>query len=44
MTAKQLDGIMAQSGVTKSHFKEFIRSQMGWSQALVRAAGAKAAP
>ena len=34
MTAKQLDGIMAQSGVTSAHFKEFIRSQMGWNQAL----------
>lgn len=36
MTIKQLDGIMAQSGVTKSHFKEFIRAQMSWSQALGR--------
>ena len=34
MTIKQLDGIMAQSGVTKSHFKEFIRAQMSWNQAL----------
>jgi peptidyl-prolyl cis-trans isomerase SurA len=34
MTVEQLDGIMAQSGVTKSHFKDFIRSQMSWSQAL----------
>lgn len=34
MTVKQLDGIMSQSGVTKSHFKEFIRAQMSWSQAL----------
>jgi len=34
MTIKQLDGIMSQSGVTKSHFKEFIRAQMSWSQAL----------
>jgi peptidyl-prolyl cis-trans isomerase SurA len=34
MTVKQLDGIMAQTGVTKSHFREFIRSQMSWSQAL----------
>ena len=33
MTVKQLDGIMDQSGVTKAHFKEFIRSQMGWNQA-----------
>jgi peptidyl-prolyl cis-trans isomerase SurA len=34
MTVKQLDGIMAQTGVTKSHFKEFIRAQMSWNQAL----------
>ena len=34
MSAQQLDGIMAQSGVTKAHFKEYIRTQMGWSQAL----------
>ena len=34
MSVKQLDGIMAQSGVTKAHFKEFIRSQMAWNQAL----------
>lgn len=31
---KQLDGVMAQSGVGKEHFKEFIRSQMAWNQAL----------
>ncbi len=34
MTTKQLDGIMTQSGVTPSHFKQYIRSQMGWGQAL----------
>jgi len=34
MSVKQLDGIMSQSGVTKAHFKEFIRSQMAWNQAL----------
>jgi peptidyl-prolyl cis-trans isomerase SurA len=34
MTLKQLDGIMSQTGVTKSHFKEFIRAQMSWSQTL----------
>jgi peptidyl-prolyl cis-trans isomerase SurA len=34
MTVKQLDGIMSQTGVTKPHFKEFIRAQMSWSQAL----------
>ncbi|QPC87324.1 peptidylprolyl isomerase [Mesorhizobium sp. NBSH29] len=31
---KQLDGILDQAGVTKRHFKEFIRAQMSWSQAL----------
>lgn len=34
MPLKQLDGAMAQSGVTKEHFKEFIRAQMAWNQAL----------
>lgn len=34
MTTKQLDQIMAQSGVTSAHFKEYIRAQMGWGQAL----------
>jgi len=30
----QLDQVMAQSGVTKEHFKEFIRVQIGWNQVL----------
>ena len=34
MQLKQLDGVMDQSGVTKEHFKEFIRAQMAWNQAL----------
>ncbi|CAH2396395.1 peptidylprolyl isomerase [Mesorhizobium ventifaucium] len=34
MQLKQLDGVMAQAGVGKEHFKEFIRSQMAWNQAL----------
>ncbi|MGE0281266.1 MAG: SurA N-terminal domain-containing protein [Rhizobiaceae bacterium] len=34
MSTKQLDGILTQSGVTPSHFKQYIRSQMGWGQAL----------
>lgn len=34
MPVKQLDAILAQSGVTKQHFKEFIRAQMAWNQAL----------
>ncbi len=36
MQVKQLDGVMNQSGVTKAHFKEFIRAQMLWNQALSR--------
>jgi len=34
MSIGQLDSILAQSGVTKEHFKQFIGAQMGWSQAL----------
>ncbi|MHA6643201.1 SurA N-terminal domain-containing protein [Mesorhizobium sp. A623] len=34
MKVSQLDGVMAQAGVTKQHFKEFIRAQMAWNQAL----------
>lgn len=34
MTLKQLDQILSQSGVTKSHFKEYIRAQMAWGQTL----------
>ena len=34
MPLKALDQVLAQSGVTKSHFKDYIRSQMGWNQAL----------
>lgn len=38
MSVKQLDGILAQSGVTSSHFKQYIRAQMGWGQALAQRA------
>lgn len=34
MTLAQLDGLLDKAGVTKSHFKEYIRAQMGWNQAL----------
>jgi peptidyl-prolyl cis-trans isomerase SurA len=34
LSVAQLDQILAQSGVTKEHFKEFIRTQMGWSRVL----------
>ncbi|MEX0955610.1 MAG: peptidylprolyl isomerase [Rhizobiaceae bacterium] len=36
MNVRQMDGILAQTGVTKEHFKGFIRSQMGWGQAVSR--------
>jgi peptidyl-prolyl cis-trans isomerase SurA len=34
MPSEQLDEILSKSGVTKEHFKEFIRAQMSWSQVL----------
>lgn len=34
MQLAQLDAVMDKSGVTKQHFKEFIRAQMAWNQAL----------
>lgn len=34
LTPAQMDQILQQSGVTKSHFKEFIRAQMSWGQAM----------
>ncbi len=34
LTTSQMDQVLGQAGVTKSHFKEFIRSQIGWNQAL----------
>lgn len=34
MSTKQLTGVLSQAGVTADHFKEFIRAQMGWNQAL----------
>ncbi len=34
LTIAQLDQIMAQSSVTKSHFREYMRTQMGWGQAI----------
>ncbi|MBN9256595.1 MULTISPECIES: peptidylprolyl isomerase [unclassified Mesorhizobium] len=34
MPLAQLDAVMEKSGVTRGHFKEFIRAQMAWSQAL----------
>lgn len=34
LTLAQMDQILNQAGVTKAHFKEFIRSQMLWSQVM----------
>jgi peptidyl-prolyl cis-trans isomerase SurA len=34
LTAAQLNEILAQSGVTRDHFRQFIRAQMGWAQVL----------
>jgi len=34
MQPAQMDQILNQTGVTKAHFKDFIRAQMGWSQVL----------
>jgi peptidyl-prolyl cis-trans isomerase SurA len=34
MNSEQMDKVLAQSGVTSRHFKDFIRAQLGWSQAL----------
>lgn len=34
MSASQMDQVLNQSGVTKAHFREFIRAQMGWSQVM----------
>lgn len=34
MPIKQLDGVLNQTGVTPQHFKDFIRAQMAWNQAI----------
>jgi peptidyl-prolyl cis-trans isomerase SurA len=34
LTTKQLDQVLAQAGVTRQHFREFIRAQMTWGQAM----------
>jgi len=36
LTTAQLDQILSQTGVTKKHFREFIRAQMSWGQAMQR--------
>lgn len=34
LSVQQLDGILNQAGVTRAHFREYIRSQMGWGQVV----------
>lgn len=34
MGPAQMDQVLSQTGVTKGHFRDFIRAQMGWSQVL----------
>ncbi|MBA3448476.1 MAG: peptidylprolyl isomerase [Pseudaminobacter sp.] len=34
LSSKQMTGVLTQAGITEEHFKDFIRSQMGWNQAL----------
>lgn len=34
MTTAQLDQVLSQSGVTRDHFKGFMRGQMGWGRVL----------
>jgi peptidyl-prolyl cis-trans isomerase SurA len=36
MSADQMDQVLNQTGVTKAHFREYIRAQMGWGQVLNR--------
>ena len=36
MSPAQMDNILNQAGVTKTHFRDFIRAQIGWSQVLSR--------
>jgi peptidyl-prolyl cis-trans isomerase SurA len=34
MSVQQLDQVLNQAGVTRPHFRDFIRAQMSWSQAV----------
>lgn len=36
MSASQMDQVLNQAGVTKNHFREFIRAQMSWSQVMAQ--------
>lgn len=44
MPVAQLDTVLEKSGVTKEHFKGFIRAQMSWQQALAARARGGAGP
>ncbi len=39
MSPAQMDQVLNQTGVTKAHFREFMRAQMGWGQVLSRQGG-----
>ncbi len=36
MSPAQMDQVLNQAGVTKAHFREFIRAQMSWGQVMQR--------
>lgn len=36
MSPGQMDQVLNQAGITKAHFREFIRAQMSWGQVLSR--------
>src|SRR5690606_18779314 len=40
MSPAQMDQVLSQTGVTKGHFRDFIRAQMSWSQVLASKSGA----
>lgn len=39
LTVSQLNQVMADAGVTSAHFKEFIRTQIGWGRVLQARSG-----
>lgn len=41
MSAKQMTTILNQSGVTANHFKEYVRTQIGWGQLVAAQTQAK---
>src|SRR5690606_37873103 len=36
MSASQMDQVLNQAGVTRTHFRDFIRAQMSWSQVMAQ--------